>query len=147
MQLPYPPTNMNYVTAEQKEFCNSNNTISNSHFYIILKWEWNYLMKYAGTISIFLSGVVAPAHSKCLSALFSVQLRRVLSLLGLHIWILSGSSARTSYHKQSGFCPTQMWGGDHSIICVVHALGWLDPANRSTALKEYLKYLLALFYN
>jgi hypothetical protein len=34
-----------------------------------------------------------------------------------------------------------------SVICLVHALGWLDDASRCTTWKGYLKCFLAVFYN
>jgi hypothetical protein len=113
---------------------------------IVFYYESNeHLMKYTGTMWILPRG--AAADPQCFSSCGENSAPANRSDLGIRIVHTRSSPARASFRKQSGFCHTHMWGGDHTATCSVYAVGWLDAGSLSTACKEYLKRLAALLLN
>jgi hypothetical protein len=108
-----------------------------------------YLMKYTGTISILPKGVVALAHSMLVSsALFSLKLWWELShhqTFTPELFLVRQPASHTTNNRGSVLLTCRGEGGrDHIEICFIYALGWLDAASQSTALKGYLKCLPAV---
>jgi hypothetical protein len=102
-----------------------------------------YLMKYRGTMSILPKGAVAPAHSQCLSALFSLKLR--LEVAAVRLWhsnsfiFRSPPRAIVPHKKKWGFLPAHMLRGPLSNLFSLRPV----LARRC----EYLKCFLAVSYN
>jgi hypothetical protein len=99
-------------------------------------------MRYTGTISV-LQGHSSPG---------SLKLRHgpPLAVRPSH-WNHSVRhlALRTTNNRDSVLLSCGAWrgGGDHTVICLVYAVLWLDASSRSTASKEWLKCLLAVSCN
>jgi hypothetical protein len=105
-----------------------------------------YLMKYAGTISIFPNGAVAPDHSKCLSALFSSTAMCTLTVRPSHLNPFWFVSPHLIPHTIRVLPYSNVWGG--TISNLFSPCAWLArPCEQVHILKEYLKCLLAVVYN
>jgi hypothetical protein len=106
-----------------------------------------HFMKYTGIVCILPKGAGRLTRSASLLSCGVNSVPADRSDIRIRIVHTRSSPAGASFHKQSGFCHTHMWGRDHTVICSVYAVGWLDAGSLSTACKEYLKRLPALLLN
>jgi hypothetical protein len=88
-------------------------------------------MEYTGTVSILPKRAKSRAHSRCLSGPICLKLRYQLAAVrpSIRIVFLVRQPAPRTTNKW-GFCTAHMWvggeGEDHSVMCLVYALGWPD---------------------